>query len=362
MNDQENKTAPESEEPVAAVSEDLAGDINHLADRVAHMERVASRGWKITLVFFIVLLAVIAGYMYFWIYRGLKDTLAPDTLIEMMKAQVNPVLQQNDLPALDNIHLLPRRAADRAIAMAPDLVQNRAKPLVEDLIAQLPEHRQQLVQQIRSEASRWSDELLTRARSEYLPDARRKVRSMVRQKLEEGLAEADARLSEAVGQIVEEQDFKTLTQQGNIEQAFQTAFEERLGPYLDEMVLEKLDVHINNAVDSLNELVNSPNRDYKSKLEIRIIQLVRALFENAAQAEVQSTSPGVTTVGIPAGVPPEEAQQVREAIRQGLIPNATVTEWTVPENLSPQEKATLKEAIEQGKVPKPTSGMERLED
>jgi len=351
MIEKNTDVTPESEEPKAGVSQALADDVAALAAEIRRMERAAAKGWKITAVAFIVLLAFIAGYLKVLVYDKLDYYLEPETLVALGTSYVDAALQPYGVPSLDNAHMLPDWAADKAKAMAPQLVE-RLKPQVEQMIQQLPQRREELLAQVRQKLPEFIDEHMAKLSSDYLPRARKEIIRRVDHQLNRLLVEADDQLRDLVDQIIAQhgENFDNLMQEQRLRQAIENAFEERLGPYIDEQVLARVDKHIKNAAAAMEELVTKPNKSLEEQLDIRIIQIVRALFEKIGEE-------GALELRLPGGMPPPTRRAVRKAVERGMVPSAEAPgKWVIPPDMPDEEKQLLLQAIEKGEIPAPSEG------
>jgi hypothetical protein len=108
---------------------------------------------------------------------------------------------------------------------------------------------------------------------------------------------------------------KTLTDKDALKAAMVDAFETHLGPYLDD-VFRKVEGPLASATKSFEELVNTPNKSPEQKLDIRILQLVEALFSQAGAEQEAPPSPAIGPKGAGSEaaptLTPEEMQKARK--------------------------------------------------
>jgi len=312
MNEKNTDLTPEPEEPKAGIPQDLADDVAQLAAEVSRMERSAARGWKITAVAFIILLAVIATYLNLLVYKPLKATLQPETVVQIGFDRMNEALAAYGFPSLDNAGMIPGWAAGKVKDMAPTVMNDMVKPRVDELLAQLPQRRQELVAQIKEQLPRFLDEQVEKLPAQYLPKARMQVKKRISAQLNKVLLQADEKLGTMVDEVIAYigKDAEVLKEEGRLDQAFEQAFEERLGAFLDATVFVKLDKHVSGATKAMEDLVSTKSKTLEQQLEVRIIQIVRALFEKIGEPEAAAIGEpkreAAPPPAVPVGRPPTE--------------------------------------------------------
>jgi hypothetical protein len=322
MNEMSPGKTPESEQPQGAVPQGVADDVAVLAGEIRAMERRADRGWKITAVVWVILLAVIAGYLYILIYKPLKETLQPETIVQLAVTQVNTILKSIDAPKLESAEL-PQWLAEKLKAEAPRLVNEELKPRLVQLKEDLPELRRDATKQLLAEAPDLIDRGIEALETDLLPAANDELIRMLGEKLDELADRIEQNLDSIVHEVIDqvEQDVGDLADTEKMRLAMEATFEEAMGPVLDE-VLAGLDLKVEEVREKVAVLVESYKLgalSHDQMLEVRLIQLIRALFEQAAAKPAEVEGWVQTLMDQLGGLElPEEAQaDIRRQVRRG---------------------------------------------
>lgn len=284
-----DNTPKESAEEAKGIPQSVVDEVAALAADVTAMKNRAARGWKVTAVVWVILLAVIAGYLYILVYKPLNDLLEPESVVQLGITTLNGALAGAGVPAIDSPELAPW-AAGKLKDAAPTVMQDQVKPQLDRLTAQLPELREKYTARIRREAPVWIDEAVTEFGDKWLPNAELALLKFVDEKTDELMTEFGTQVDAVVGQVITrtEGDLRLFTTEGGdvaaLRARLEEAFEQAMGPVLDEL-LDDIDLKVRDAGEGIASLVGK----YKAKrlnrteaLEVRLIQLTIALFGGAA--------------------------------------------------------------------------------
>jgi hypothetical protein len=334
MSEMNPETSPEPQKSKGGIPQDVADDVAVLAGEIRAMESKAAGAWKIAAVVWIILLAVIAGYLSV-IYGKLKDRLTPDVVIELGIGQVNSLLAGYGAPEIDS-PMLPEWLAGELKAQAPIVLKERLKPMLEDLQQRLPELRQEFTERAKAEAPVLMDQAVDRLETDLLPRANDALMKLVEEQVEELIQQVEEGLDAAVAQVVA--DVKTSTDDladaEKMQAAMAAAFEEAMGPILDEMFAQLDDkvAVVRSGMESLSQKRRAGALTHKERLEVRLIQLIRALFEGAAYeeaAEVETWADELTAALKEYGLDMDIQLDIRESVRAGMQPDLS----RVPEEM-----------------------------
>ncbi len=279
-----NNNQKTSEEKADRIPEDLARDLARTREEILRIGDRAEIGWKVSAVLFAIVLAIIAGYLKFLVYdQVVVEFTQPDILTAQTINMVNDALVNAGAPELESGEL-PEWGAEKAIAKAPEIVENHVRPIVEEQLARLPELRQDLTARAEEELPKAIDDAVNGLSNQTLPQARQALLDEVSQRLDEVLDETDKVLSEIVGQVIVEQkdNIKVLRDQEVLQEAMAITFEDQIGEYVDE-VFASVEPHIKSAADTMEHLVRDPDKTDKEKLELRILQIVYELYSQVAE-------------------------------------------------------------------------------
>jgi len=350
-----------SEEPKGGVPQSVADEVAALAAEVRAMERKASAAWKTSVVVWIILLAVIFSYLYFWLYRGvLVPHAKPDILVELVMAPVEEAVQKGLGARLDSPDL-GKVIGEKLKAAAPGVIQGHVKPQVESLLAQLPAMRAQYTEEIKRQAPQLIDNGLGLIQNELLPWANDKIMAAISEHADVLMAQIDEQIKGAVNEVIaENQDaMKNLQDPAKLRQALETAFEGAMGKVMDEL-FKDLDTKVGGIREQMEGLVKRYKEgrlSYKDKLSLRLIQDVEALFSKASLEGAGGPS-GLEQLlkdlkGL--GVPEETAKAIRTEVRAGKAPDLS----GIPEAYRDKMKKELEE--EQKAKAAATAGAKKAE-
>jgi hypothetical protein len=349
MNEKISEMAPESEEPKGGVPQGVADDIAVLAAEIRAAERRAATGWKVTALVWVIILVVIASYLYALVYKPLKEQLEPETLVQMGITTATDALKANVDPSMPNIDS-PQMAgwlATKLETAAPQVMQEHVKPQLLDLQARLPELRAQYAADIRRRAPELMEQGLRQFENEMLPQASDYFVSWLDTHLDQLMTQVDQDLQRAVGEMLVDvtRDVETLDQVQVMRERLRMAFEDAMGPVMDEM-FEGLDQKVADVRGGMEELIDDYQHgrlSHKEKLEIRLVQLVRELFRGAAAKP--STEPGIIDElqGLLSDLEMPEATRteiLRGAARPGPMPDLS----GVPAELRDKVRTSIEDA------------------
>jgi len=287
MSEQSNVPAPEPEQAAGAVPEAVADELGALAAELEQFRSAAARSWKTSLVAFVILLAVIASYLYFVVYKPLKDKLQPATIVQIAVSTVDNALSEHfGAPSLDSGQL-PTWAATQLKARLPDLVSKQLEPKLAELKAELPKWREKLVQEARKNLPQHVDKAAAWIETDALPFVSDRLTEATLDRLDQLLTQAEANVEKALSEMIRlHKDSMKNLQPENLSQLtamFEEAFEKQLSPIVDDG-FKKINVAIRRVDKGMQELVKryqAGKLSRRDKLEIRLIQLIRALFSQA---------------------------------------------------------------------------------
>lgn len=336
MTDQTESKA--SKEPAGGIPQAVADELAQLASEVRVMEQKASRSWKTTAIFFVVLLAVIATYLGLLVYRPVKNLLDEESVVQMVFTHVNSMLVGAGAKPLDDPGIVDWAVAELE-KKAPVLMKEHAQPLIEKGIAKMPEWRQQIVAQVKEKGPAYFDKGIESAQNQILPRVRDMVVERVVAHATEQLDAVQDQMDEAVGVIIEGniQNMQDLNpeDQDALKRAMEASLEEQLAPILDPM-FEGIAHGIETTKGGLTDLVmklNAGTLSHEDKLEIAMVQLTDALFRLKAatpeeegmglwdlfQQTIQQGQQGLGTINVlPSGPTPTMRQQTVGELIQGL--------------------------------------------
>ena len=285
---EQKSTGKAPEQPKAGIPQDVADAVAVLAGEVKAFERSRSRAWKTALVIWVILLAVIASYLNFLVYRPLTRLLDAETLVAMGIGKANDVLAGYGAPRLDSGQL-PTWAADKLKAQAPLVMESQLKPFLLGLQDQLPDYRKQAEKQITEQAPRWVDAGIDRLETDVLPQLNEQLLSLASKHIDSLMAQVEADINRVMGDVIKDVGTSAvdLQDQAKMRAAFEEAFEREMGPVLDELFvgLDEKVAAVGEQIGTLVTKYKSGSLSHQEQLEVRLIQLVRALFEKARAEE-----------------------------------------------------------------------------
>ncbi len=274
---------PESETPGAGVPPEFAEEVAALAAEAQGLARSASKAWKMTAAFFLIILAVIATYLGV-LYNMLRTRLEPATVVQLAFQGVDNILAKRDVPGITTGRL-PYWAIQKLRAEAPDLLATHLKPRLEQFVEQLPEWRKKWTEELQTRAPELFDEGVTRLTEEYLPKGQERLIEMVKDKANAALDDLMAQMEEVVAVVLEDHqaDWSDLTSTdwSAVSEVMEKEFEREMGPVLDELV-----ARVRNAVEGARSGLEELLASYQAgtltegqKLRIQIVRLTMALFQ-----------------------------------------------------------------------------------
>jgi hypothetical protein len=318
-----------SEEPKGGIPQSVADDVAALAAEVRAIERKATAAWKTAVVVWIILLAVIFSYLYFWLYRGvLVPNAKPDILVELAMAPVEEAVQRHLGARLDSPDF-GKVVGEKLKAAAPGLIKSQVKPQIENLLAQLPTYRAKYTAEIKQRAPKLINDGLDLIQNDLLPWANEQLMATISEHADALIAQINDQIKSAVSEVIATSrgDIKTLQQDpAALRLALEHAFEGAMGDVMDELFTD-LDTKVANIRDQMQGLVNrykAGTLTYRDKLELRLIQDVEALFSKASIEEGVGGVPGIEQIledlkGL--GVPEETRKAIRTDVRAGKAPD-----------------------------------------
>ena len=282
-----SENTPKASEEAAGVPESIASEIGTLAADVEAMRKRAVRGWKTSLILWAVLLIVIFSYLF--VLRGaLMRRADPESVVQMGLSAVEGALQARGVPGLDAGQLGPWMAT-KLKDMAPDVMQNQVRPKMEELLAQLPQRRQELAQKITAKAPEWADKGVVYFGEKMIPEVEKRLLAMVDQNVTKLLDQFSGQIEGVIQKVLAESKgaidaLGPGSDMSQLRRTMELAFEDAIGPVLDEL-LRDLDKKVANVRISIADLVDSYEADtltYEQGLEVRLIQLTLAIFEGTS--------------------------------------------------------------------------------
>lgn len=351
MNERNPEMTPESEEPKGGVPQDVRENLAALAGEMNAMEKAAARTWKITAALFAILIVFVAGYMYLGIYRLLKEYLDPETLVQMGITQVNTVLAANfGAPGIDS-GALPQWAATTLKQKTPEFMQTTVRPELERLQAQLPEYREKWTAEVEAQAPQLMNDAVDYLQSDLLPQANKTLISFVDRSVDKLLDKVDEEIGGAVGEVItaSQDSIADLSADSmpRLRAALEESFEEQMGEVLDAM-FEKLDETVAEVGDHMTELLRkrkAEELEHVDMLELRLIQLTRALFTPLREAPLEAEAPGLIEQIMNELRKLQIAEPVQIQVRRSIEAGAELDLSHIPE----EEREKVRKAIEEGR-------------
>jgi hypothetical protein len=265
---QESPAAPVTDQ----VSEDVARDIDTLANQVREEREQADRARMTTVVVFVILIAVIVGYMT-WLYSELDDKLSAEGVVLVMIDQGTTAMAQS---------VGVEREGRDWNEVASVALERKLDDLASQMLRELPQQENEIAQRLRTgiqDGAEYGVELLT---DEVMPQLRRTSLARIEGEMGGMIRQAEERIQAAVTQVIEQNkdDLEKLTNKEELQASIADAFEERMGPYLDE-AFDRIGAHISDAAVSMAELANKVeegNLSEEEKLEVLMIQVSHHWF------------------------------------------------------------------------------------
>jgi len=259
MADDTNVTTSEPEEPQGGVSQAVADDISLLHGEVQATVAHAQKACRTTIIAFVIILLVIAGYLYF-IYAMVKDRLTPATVIELVIERGNEVLANAGLPVLNDPNLA-ETITQTLREKAPEFFESQVKPQVEEYIKKVEENRPKYAEKFEVWFDDAAERGVTRFSQEALPKLAELTLNTADSRLDDLLDELEGRLEEIVQEVVEihKDSMKNLAPENRAQltKQLEEAFDERIGGYLD-VTVQRIKKHIENAEQAFAELLAKP--------------------------------------------------------------------------------------------------------
>lgn len=278
------KSTGKPQEMKNGISPSLLDDFSQLAAETQRLGNMAQRKWKTRAVVFVILLAVIGGYLKLFVYDYvLGEYCKPEILVQSGLNIIDSSLVSAEMPTLAS-GKLPDWGAEQAIKMAPDLVNNRLKAEVERLLKELPKQREELVKDARTKIPEATKKLVEELDQEMLPQARKLVIEEISKQLDVVLDDLDTVLKDVVRQVVvaQKDNVQAIKDKQVLEEALAISFEDYLGGYMDDIFVS-IEPHIAGAAANMEKLVRNPDKTDQEKLELRIIQLMLNVYENVGK-------------------------------------------------------------------------------
>lgn len=348
----DEKKAPEPEATEGEVPQSVADGLAALSTDVRTMAQMTARGWKITAVVFIVLLIVIAGYLGY-IRAKMGELMDAQSVVGMGFDRVNAMLEQNyGAPDIASDQM-PQWVAGRLEEMAPQVMNDQVRPLLEDVSGRLPEIRQEMVARFEANAPQYVNKGMTWFTEEMLPQAEDTFIREMKQATSQVVDRVEEDLERIVAEVMEQhqEDLRTLSpeQMPQIRQTMEAEIEEKMGPILDQM-FEGVGQHLRNARAHMRELVNdykAESLNYDQRLEIQLIRLVQQLFELKAIQHDEPTESLFQSLMQRFDIS-ELGEPVREEIRQA-VPEGAVNWQEIPA----EDRETVRRILQQQGVQMP---------
>ncbi|MFO7959298.1 MAG: hypothetical protein R6X33_19620 [Candidatus Brocadiia bacterium] len=350
MSDEEKTPEPEATE--GEVPQGVADGLAALSTDVRTLAQMTARGWKITAVVFIVLLIVIAGYLGY-IRARLGGLVDAESVVGMGFDRVNAMLEQNYGAPHIASDQMPKWVAGRLEEMAPQVMNDQVRPLLQDVSGRLPEIRQEMVARIEANAPQYVDKGMTWFTDEMLPQAEDTFIREMKRATSQIVDRVEEDLERIVAEVMEQhqEDLRTLSpeQMPQIRRAMEAEIEEKMGPILDEM-FEGVGQHLRSVRTHMQELVNDYKAErltYDDRLEIQLIRLVRQLFELKAIQQDEPTESLFQSLMQRFDIS-ELGEPVREDIRQA-VPEGAVNWQEIPA----EDRETVRQILQQQGVQMP---------
>jgi len=314
--------------------EELARQLDELASELKAIGASASRRGKITAWVLIIVWAIVALYLIFFVTPRVRKYVRPEALVgyaadqlqiheadvmESLKASVPRFVdtfgeelekvkdnfpKQTDKLAQEIIARMPEwvdqlgpqmeelkttaaqkreELAERLKGAAPDTMAN-VRPQLEALVPKIPAMTEKfgdtLVKQAPSIADSLRDNLI-----KVLPSARRMLVERLQQQLAESTEQLDDVVDAAVMKVIDQhkQDIAALSG-ADLSERLQAGFEEAAGPVLDEFA-RPLGTAIKGVRSDLADLLaRAPDRlSREEELELRLVQLANTYFKVRAE-------------------------------------------------------------------------------
>jgi hypothetical protein len=167
-------------------------------------------------------------------------------------------------------------------------VEQYIRPELERLPQELPELRQQLVEQFRNNSGVYVDRATDWLIQNAMPAARSRMVDEVKQTVSVAMDELDQQLQDLVAQVIAEHRANIAdleeTDWPALRQGMEQEFEREFGPILDQM-FAGIDQGIDSTKTQMADLLadyQAGRLTYEQKLEIQLIRLVDALITKKA--------------------------------------------------------------------------------
>jgi hypothetical protein len=353
------QVAPRPEAPGGDAPQAMVSEVTALREEAQAMARAAATGWRLTGLVFVLVLAVVVIALSA-LHKNLRDHLEPRTVVQLGVAQVNEALREAGAPADITSLSLHEWVADRVKASAPEVVSEYVKPELEKLPDRLDELRVRLVGEVAKDpdyyvdkATRWLvDEALPAGRGVAVDEARDRVGELVdaiSEQLGVLVAEVMAEHREQL-QRLEDQDW------GALRRSMQQQIEREMGPILDEM-FAAITAGVRDARAEMELLVDAYQQHRltaQQSLEVQLVRLVRALFEQKAiqhDVEVESLPERAAR----ALTPPDVVEAVEALTEEAVESEAAPAAPPAPppnigiEGLPPEAREAAAEGMQEGR-------------
>ncbi len=351
MNERKPQMSPEAQKPAGGLSQDLVDELMVLAQEVRAVEAKAARGWKISLAGWAVFLVVVFCYLYFGVYqRVVVPALEPKMIVELALGAANTALQKQGLPALDSSELAPA-VAEKLKAQIPILVQERLRLQLVAWQERIPEYRIKYTEKFRDNAPKIVDQALDYLQTDMLPRIHTAALDFVGGKVDEVLKRIDETIGDAVQQVIamhmESMEVVAPEQREELRKALALAFEEQMGPVLDELFKGTDDAmaEVTMQIDGLMDRQRTRSLTADDMLVIRLMQLSRALFTSMKQAPpeaqesiLQQLLDQLRSVGV--------GESAREEIGRGFQAGVTPDFSRMPAEEREKAKAEYEKAMQ----------------
>jgi len=371
MSDEEKTPEPEATE--GEVPQSVADSLAALSTDARAMAQLTARGWKITAVVFAVLLLVITIYLGI-LYSKIGKLLDAETVVGMGFNRINDTLRAScNAPDIDSGEM-PAWVAGKLAEMAPQIMNEQVKPVIEGIPDRLPEIRQKLVAQFGANAPRYVDTAMDRLTTDLLPRAEAVFMDEMKRATGDIMDRVDQNLERIITELMlqHKDDLTTLSPERmpQIRQTMEAEIEEQMGPIMDQM-FEGIEPRLRSIRQHMQELVrkyDGGELSREEKLEIQLMRLIRRLFEvKALQKEepVESLFQSlmnkfdISELGeparqeirdvVPAGavnwqeIPPDARQSVRRILQQQGV-QAGEEEPGI-ENIPEEERKNIPEEV-----------------
>ncbi len=292
MNEKNTEMTPQAEESRGGAPQDLSA----LAAEVSAMEKKAASSWKIALVGWAILLAIIFSYLNFWLLQSvIKPAVQPAELVALGFVAVDAGLESRGLSPLESSDLVDevtRLLKERV----PIVIEEQVRPRLVDLQERLPELREEWTEEVRQKAPELMADAVDRLQADLLPKAHDTLLEFVRTRVDDTLAQVEETIDRAVGEVVDstDQSIIDLADNETLRLNLEVAFEEQMGEVLDALFTD-LDKTVAEAGRGIRELVakmDAGTLEKRDMLELRAIQLTRALFTSLREAVPEAEGEG----------------------------------------------------------------------